>query len=75
MSKEAVQLVIGKAVLDADFRRCLFADPEQALSGFKLTAAEKRRLLKVDSETLELMAKILGTLEPVSKHNQPKIPG
>jgi hypothetical protein len=67
MSKEAVQLVIGKAVLDADFRRCLFSAPEQTLRGFKLTAAEKRRLLKVDSETLELMAKILGTSESESK--------
>jgi hypothetical protein len=69
MSKEAVQLIIGKAILDADFRRCLFAAPEQALSGYKLTAAEKKRLLKVDSEALELMAKILGVSEPVSKRS------
>jgi hypothetical protein len=69
MIKEAVQLVIGKAILDADFRRCLFAAPEQALSGFKLIAAKKKRLLKVDSETLELMAKILGVLEPMSKRS------
>lgn len=70
MSKESVQLLIGKAILDADFRQLLFADPEQALIGFKLTAAEKKHLLRVDSETLELMAKTLEAAQPVLKGSQ-----
>lgn len=75
MSKEAIQCIIGKAILDADFRQRLFADPEKALMGFKLTVAEKKRLMRVDSETLEYMAKALGALEPVSRRGKRRISG
>ena len=56
MTIESVQLVIGKAVLDADFRQLLLKDPERALADFRLTNAEKQSLMKVDGETLEIMA-------------------
>ena len=69
MSQESFQLALGKAILDAAFRQVLFADPEQALAGFQLTAAEKNSLRQVDSEALELMAKILGRSLPVSKQS------
>jgi hypothetical protein len=65
MSKEAVQAVIGKAVTDSKFREELFANPEQALSGYELTEAEMAALKNVDAETLESFA---GTLdERISK--------
>jgi hypothetical protein len=65
MSKEAVQQVIGAAVLDANFRQALFADPNSALKGFDLTAEEVAQLKAIDAETLQSMA---GTLdERVSK--------
>jgi len=56
MSKEAVELVLGKVLFEADFRQALFADPERALAGFALTAAEKDWLKRIDSETLESLA-------------------
>ena len=59
MSQESVELAIGKAILNAEFRDLLFAKPQEALSGFNLTAAEKRGLLRVDSETLEWLARTL----------------
>ena len=72
MSKECFQLVSGKAVLDLEFRQALFADPDQALSEFKLSAAEKNNLKKIDSEALELMAKTLGISQPSIKAAQKK---
>ena len=59
MSKEAVESVIGKAVLDSEFRALLMADPEKALAGFTLTEAEKTGLKNLDSETLDLMGNTL----------------
>jgi hypothetical protein len=65
VSKEAVQAVIGKAVTDGKFRKQLFANPDQALSGYELTDAEIAALRNVDAETLESFA---GTLdERISK--------
>ena len=37
MSKEAVESVLGKVLLEAEFRAALLADPDQALAGFDLT--------------------------------------
>jgi hypothetical protein len=59
MAKEAVEAVIGKILLDAEFRLSLLADPDQALAGFDLTQGEKARLKNMDSETLESLAKTL----------------
>ncbi len=65
MSKEAVQAVISKAVTDSKFREELFANPDQALSGYELTEAEVAALRHVDAETMESLA---GTLdERISK--------
>ena len=59
MSKEAVESVVGKAILDAEFRKALFADPEKALAGFDLTETEKAQLKGLDSETLDSMSRTL----------------
>jgi hypothetical protein len=61
MSKEAVESVIGKAVLDAAFRKLLLADPEKALAGFDLTDTEKAGLKSIDSETLDSLGSTLDT--------------
>lgn len=60
MSQTSIESVIGKAILNDEFHQLLFADPEQALSGFSLTQTEKTKLRRVDSETLELLANILN---------------
>jgi hypothetical protein len=65
MSKEAVESVIGRAVLDGQFRESLFAEPEEALEGYELTEEEVAGLKAIDAETMESLA---GTLdERISK--------
>lgn len=59
MSKEAVEAVIGKVVLDAEFRQLLSADPEKALAGFDLSEFEKAGLMNMDGETMEVLANTL----------------
>jgi len=65
MSKEAVEAIIGKAVVDSEFREALFADPDEALTGYDLTQEEVAALKAIDAETMESFA---GTLdERISK--------
>ncbi|MEW5870607.1 MAG: Os1348 family NHLP clan protein [Chloroflexota bacterium] len=56
MSKEAVESVLGKALLEEAFRLALLAEPDQALAGFELTKAEKADLKRLDGETLDALA-------------------
>ena len=65
MSKEALQAVIGKAVMDSEFREALFADPDQALEGYELTEEEVAALKAIDAETMESFAGSLD--ERISK--------
>jgi hypothetical protein len=60
MSKKGIEAVIGKTLLDEKFRRLLLADPDGALGGFNLNLTEKSSLKRMDSETLEFLAKILN---------------
>jgi hypothetical protein len=65
MSKEAIEAVIGKAVLDSEFREALFANPEEVLAEYDLTEEEVAALRAIDFETMESFA---GTLdERISK--------
>ena len=59
MSQQAVEAVIGKAVLDDEFRKELTADAEKALSAFDLTDAEKAALKSMDAETMDALANTL----------------
>jgi hypothetical protein len=65
MSKEALQAVIGKAVMDSEFREALFADPDQAVEGYELTEEEVAALKAIDAETVESFAGSLD--ERISK--------
>lgn len=65
MSKEAVEAIVGKAVLDGEFREALFASPEEVLGEYELTDEEVVALKAIDFETMESFA---GTLdERISK--------
>jgi hypothetical protein len=65
MSREAVESIIGKAVLDSAIREELFANPEEVLAGYDLTEEEVAALKAIDAETMESFA---GTLdERISK--------
>ncbi len=65
MSKEAIESVIGKIVLDAEFREAFAASPDQALTGFDLTETEKASLKSMDVETMDALAHTLD--ERISK--------
>ncbi|NIV38151.1 MAG: hypothetical protein GWN58_54670 [Anaerolineae bacterium] len=65
MSKQEVQEVIGRAVTDSEFRKALFADPDEALAGYELTEDEIVALKSVDAETMKSFAGSLD--ERISK--------
>lgn len=72
MSKEAVEAIIGKLVLDTEFREALFANPNEVLAGYDLSEAEVAALKAVDAEAMESFA---GTLdEPFSELTIPPEP-
>jgi hypothetical protein len=60
MSREALQGVIGRAIIDEEFRRALFADPEVALAGYALTQGEVAALKRMDAESLDACARSIG---------------
>lgn len=61
MSQQAVAQVIGRAVVDAEFRDLLFSDPDQALVGYDLTMEERQAILATKSKHLKDFA---GKLDP-----------
>jgi hypothetical protein len=61
MSREALETVIGRAVIDAEFRLALFADPDAALADFELTAGEATAIKMLDAESLDAFAKSVGS--------------
>ena len=56
MSREALEAVIGRAVIDEEFRLALFADPDSALAGYALTEGELAALRTLDAENLDAFA-------------------
>lgn len=60
ITKEAVESVIGRAVLEGQFREARFADPDEALGGYELAEEEVSALRAIDAETMEALA---GTLD------------
>ena len=59
MSQQAVESILGKAVLEEGFRSALFSDADSALAGYDLTAAESAALKGMDVEALENLAGVL----------------
>jgi hypothetical protein len=59
MAQKSIESVIGKSILNDEFRQLLFEDPDKALAGFPLTRAKRDKLRIVDSETLETLASTL----------------
>ncbi len=64
MAKKDVERLIGRAVLDADFREQLLADPEKAIreAGLKLTQKEMARLMAVDRKKAGAVADEMAAL-------------
>ena len=53
MAHDAVSQVIGRAVIDAEFRTLLFSNPTQALQGYDLSSDEVEALKNLKLEDLE----------------------
>ncbi len=60
MSREALEAVIGRAVIDARFCLALFADPDATLAGYELTEGELAALKTLDAESLEACESIIA---------------
>ena len=56
MSQDSIERIIGKLMLDSTYRDAFLANPEQAISPFVLTNAEKDYLKRMDAETLDQLA-------------------
>lgn len=56
MSAKETRRVVRKAVTDETFRKLLFRNPGQALSGFDLTKEERKALQGLPAEPLEAFA-------------------
>jgi hypothetical protein len=72
MSKESVVEVITKALVDADFRSQLLAEPEAALAGYDLTEEERASLSALEEDALDQFASEVE--ERVSKATPINIP-
>ena len=59
MAREDLERLIGRAVLDAQFREKLFDDPEKAAreAGFDLTEEEIAHLKSIDAEKARALLK------------------
>lgn len=60
MSRLTLETIIGRAILDEEFRLVLFPDPETALAEYELTANEIVALKSMDAESLDACALRLG---------------
>ena len=56
MSQNAVQNIIGRAVMDEAFRKLLFSDPDKAFEGYDLTEEEKKILRALDADEVASFA-------------------
>jgi len=53
MSREALELLVGMALVNRRFRFHLLRHPEDTLSGFDLDPREREMILGIHEETLE----------------------
>jgi hypothetical protein len=65
MSQTAVEQVVGKMLLDTEFRQLMSANMTQALSGYDLTEGEIESLKNVDLQ--DFHQSVSGLDERVSK--------
>ncbi len=56
MSKENVQTIIGRAIMEPEYRASLFKEPDKALEGYELTDEETQSLKNLDPEKFDQAA-------------------
>ncbi len=64
MASKDLERLVGRTVLDADFRKRLFADPEAVIreEGYDLTPDEMAQLQKVDREKAMTLAEQMAAI-------------
>ena len=64
MASKDLERLVGRTILDAEFRKRLFADPETAIreEGYDLTPDEMAQLQKVDKEKAMALAEEMAAL-------------
>ena len=60
MTVEHVKHIIGRAVVDADFREQLFTDLDAAVEDYELTTDERDALTRLEREKFEELSSDLG---------------
>ena len=60
MSQQALEAILGRALLDRAFREDLFADPDALLAPHELTPTERLALMRMDAESLDACAGLLA---------------
>ncbi len=53
MTDAQVRTIIGRAVIDADYRELFFKDPDKALEGYELTSEETQSLKDIKREKFD----------------------
>lgn len=73
MSQKELEAVIGRAIVDMEFRDRLFADPCATLEEYELSEAELAALKKMDVETLDAYGSKLGArvLKALARFDHP----
>lgn len=61
MSQTSIERILGKTILDAEFRDAFLAEPEKTLAAFALTVREKNYLKRMDAETLDQLATLFAS--------------
>jgi hypothetical protein len=59
MSREAIAIIIGRAITEEDFRQQLIQDAAKACKGYDLTPDELQALESIEPESLETFASSL----------------
>jgi len=59
MSKEALQAIVGRAIIDKEFERKLLSRSHEALAEFDLTKEEKEVICSIKATSLEQFARQL----------------
>lgn len=64
MASKDLERLVGRIILDAEFRKRLFADPEAVIreEGYELAPDEMAQLQKVDREKAMALADEMGAL-------------
>jgi len=56
MSAESLEKIIGKAVVDGEYRELLFSEPDKALEGYELSEEESAALKGLEREKFNTAA-------------------